>query len=280
MNPEPRLNDDVPPKQAVKPSKRRPVPGLFGCLFAALAVFVLGVLILPCSGGVQVKGAQTKALAQARQIALALKLFASDNDGNYPRLGIPALMGRNPEDSNAAFACLFPTYTQCETIFANKLSAYQTTTPDNVIDVPYTGTPRETLQPGENVYSYVMGLTDADDPKTPLIADGTDGTGHYRRTPAMRGGVWKGEKAVVIRLDDSGAVETLTGPDAARFVPARASSTANLLDFSRFGKEVRLLDPAAGPGGSKNLSLRPSMIPGERRVPGSGRTRRPCVGQP
>ncbi len=48
-----------------------------------------------------------------------------------------------------------------------------------MIDPLYTGVPKETLQPGENVYAYVMGLTDADDPRTPLVVDGTDGAGFY-----------------------------------------------------------------------------------------------------
>ena len=34
---------------------------------------------------VQIKGSQTKALAQCKQIGLALKLFAGDNDGGLPQ---------------------------------------------------------------------------------------------------------------------------------------------------------------------------------------------------
>ena len=49
-----------------------------------------------------------------------------------------------------------PTYTQSEAIFSNKLSAYQTSIPDGVI-IPK----QECLKPGENVYGYVMGLTDS-----------------------------------------------------------------------------------------------------------------------
>ena len=66
-------------------------------------------------------------------------------------------MTNAPADSNTAFACLFPIYTQSESLFANKYSAYQTRVPDNVIDPPYTVSPVKTLEPGENVYGYVMG---------------------------------------------------------------------------------------------------------------------------
>ncbi len=124
-----------------------------------------------------------------------------------------------------------------------------------MIDQPYTGTPKETLEPGENVYGYVMGLTIGDNPSTPLVMDGTDGTGHYQSDRRKRGGVWEGKKAVVIRLDNSGTLENLAGPDDARFIPGRAESTPGPTcsppptswPVPHFGRDVTLLDPAVGP---------------------------------
>lgn len=237
----------------VRPHRRFHIPRLFNWLFTVFALFVLAGLLLPTTGNVQVKGMQTKALAQARQIGMALKLFADDHDGHYPGAGFPNEMKTAPADANAAFACLFPVYTQSETIFGNKLSVYQTRQPDNVVDDPYTGVPVKTLEPGENVYGYVAGLKEADDGLSPLVIDGTDGTGHYRCDPSARGGVWNGIRAIVIRLNGSGAVEYLTGPDDARYVsngaaplPGQIGGT-NLLDFTRVGEGIRLLDPAVGP---------------------------------
>ena len=236
-----------------RPAQRVHVPRLFSWLFGGFAGLALMGLTLPVTNSTCMKGVQTKALMQAKQVGLALKLFAADHDGAYPCCGVPQEMTATPTDSNTAFACLFPAYTTSETLFANKLSAYQTAVPDNVIDSPYTGVPKETLQPGENVYAYVMGLTDADDPHTPLVADGTDGTGFYNGTQSAWGGVWKGIRAVVIHLDNSGALEPLAGPSDARFVaspapaiPGHAPGT-NLLDFARSGRDFRLLDPAIGP---------------------------------
>lgn len=252
MNTEP-IPDQNPPFIKIAPPPVEKAKGclysfhLFRWLFAGFVVFVLVGLGLPTTGGVQVKGMQTKSLAQAKQISMALKMFADDHGGNYPRLDIPTQMTTRPTDSNAAFACLFPEYLESENIFANRLSVYQTALPDNKIDRLYTGKPKETLQPGENVYGYVMGLTAEDDPNTPLVVDGTDGTGHYNRDPKKRGGVWKGERAIVIRLDTSGAVETLAGPDDARFVPKEKPDVGSIFDFSHTGKDLRLLDPAVGP---------------------------------
>ncbi len=247
-------NPEFPSEKITRPAKRVHVPNLFGWVVAVFIIFVLAGLALPTFNTGCGKGIHTEALAQAKQVGLALKLYAGDHDGAYPKAGVEPLMKTDPPDSNTAFAALFPTYTQSEAIFGNRLSAYQTAPPDNVIDQPYTGTPKETLQPGENVYSYVLGLTEGDSSSTPLIADGTDGTGHYRTDPAKRGGVWKGATAVVIRLDNSGSVVSLAGPEEARYIPSNVDavpretpSATNLLDFSHSLRAVRLLDPAAGP---------------------------------
>ncbi len=244
------VNPLPPPKLG-----HRHLPGLLSWTVIAIIVIVgFGDFF---SGGsrVQVKGMQIKCLAQAKQIGLALRIFADDHDGNYPRAGLPDMLGAEVKDSNAAFAALFPTYFQNENIFANKLSAYQTRQPDNQIDNPYTGKPIRTLEPGENVYSYVAGLTIKADASAPLVVDGTDGTGHYTTDPKKRGGLWGGTKAIVIRLDNSGSLENLRGPARARYIPrdqhaVAADSTEpgrpseNLLDLSNLGPDVRLLDPA------------------------------------
>ena len=127
---------------------------------------------------------------------------------------MPALLVAAPT-ANDAFAPLFPTYTASEAIFGNKLSAYQTSTPDNVIDNPYTGNRAQTLKKGENVYGYMMGLTDAANPISPLVFDApADVAGNYTQTQNAKGGVWSGTKAVVIHLDNSGGLDTLTGQGA------------------------------------------------------------------
>jgi hypothetical protein len=70
--------------------------------------------------------------------------------------------------------------------------------------------------------------------------------GHYTIDQNALRGTWKGTKAVVIRLDNSGAVENLIGPGNARYVPRSQGSVQNLLDVSDYiGPQARLLDPAA-----------------------------------
>ncbi len=212
---------------------------------------ILAGIALPVFNTVQIKGSQTKSLAQAKQIGLALKLFAGDNDGVYPRMGVPAALAADPTTANDAFAPLFPAYTQSESIFGNKLSRWQTGTgPDNVIDQTYTGQPNQTLKAGENVYSYMLGLSDASNPASPLVFDAPrDATGTYDKNPANRGGVWSGTKAVIIRLDNSGQLQNLDSTTLQVLAPDPSSNSATPVNIlnpqtnTSLGAACRLLLP-------------------------------------
>ena len=198
MNPDSNQNEASPAETAAKLvmvtkpiiTTRHWAPTVATCLFLLFLLAVLAGVCLPVFNSVALRSPQTTALIRAKQGGLALLLFAGDHDGNFPKAGIPDVMTREPTDSNAAFACLFSDYTQSERIFGNKASAYQTRVPDDIIDAAYTGTRDKTLEPGENVYGYMMGLTDKSDPAAPLVADGTDGSGHYNTFPQVRGGTW------------------------------------------------------------------------------------------
>jgi hypothetical protein len=214
-------------------------------LVIVMVSVVLAGFMFPGFHRTCVRSPQTRALAQTKQVGLALKLYAGDHDDVYP--DGTNLHGETIRTSNDAFRSLFPTYTQSETLFGNRLSAWQRSVPDNVI-TPIS----EALKPGENVYAYVAGFKADADPSWPLVAEGTDGTGHYATDQNARGGVWKGTSAIVIRNDNSGALEHLIGPEKARYVPRSQGSKQNLLDVAAYiGPQAKLLDPAVPPAAKK-----------------------------
>lgn len=109
-----------------------------------LAVVPAGIMAgiaLPVFNSVQLKGKATKSLSQAKQIGLACKLYAGDNDGKFP----PTL------------DALIPTYTSNEKLFVSPFA------PDEPMG-----------------YTYHAGLTDDSPPDTVLIEDKFSGKEHQR----------------------------------------------------------------------------------------------------
>lgn len=209
---------------------------LIELLVVITIIGILAGIALPVFNSVQIKGSQTKSLAQAKQVGLALKLFAGDNDGAYPAKGTPTALASEPANSNAAFAPLFPQYLTSETIFANKLVP-GSTTPDNAYDANYLGAPSKTLAQGENVYAYMTNLTDASYASAPLIFDSPANTsGTYTNAVGVKGSIWGGTKAVCIRIDNSGALENLV---------INTPTAAYIKGNNKQGTVVNLLDATA-----------------------------------
>ncbi len=198
-------------------------------------IAILAGIALPVFGEVQIRGAQTKALSNAKQVGLACKVFAQDYNGDYPRFTDLDNKTGTPSDANAALQVLIPDYIPEKSVFSIPKSAYTKSK-----NTGGSGN-QNRLQAGDNEWAYVMGLSDTSNARFPLLADGF-ATGTEKGSPSYvidenkPGGVWKGKKAVVIRCDGSGTVETCRS----------ASHTVPFSDTERT-KNLFTVDGAATP---------------------------------
>jgi prepilin-type N-terminal cleavage/methylation domain-containing protein len=181
-------------------------------------IAILAGIALPAFTTVQVKGRQTAGLSNVKQILLACKLFASDNNGNYPTYNLDpntlqeSSAQQQVSTANQAFAHLFPDYLTNETIFCEQGSAFTPQLADNVIDNPITPTNMKTLATNENTFAYCTGLTDTSNALFPLVADGfaTVSSWTYVTSKTQKGGVWEGKKAIYGLCDGSATIGRVT----------------------------------------------------------------------
>lgn len=223
--------------------KRNSTPNAFTLIELLVVISIIAILAsiaLPAFIGVQKRAKQTKDMSNAKQILLALKQFATDNNGVFPSNGPAATYaGGTPlaagGASNDAFWWLFPTYLTDENLFIVGGSHWCKSTADNKLDVPTATTRTDTLAPGENAYAYVLGLNDTSNAGFPLIADAfvnpIGAPPAYSTDNGVPGGVWSGAKGIVAFVD--GSAQVMTCDDKAQtsiFRPGTA--TANNTVFS------------------------------------------------
>jgi prepilin-type N-terminal cleavage/methylation domain-containing protein len=218
---------------------------LIELLVVIAIIAILASLALPVFASVLDRAKQTKDLSNAKQIGLGCRLFATDHDGVFPNMDgwvdpnvvIPATpVPGNP--SNQVLACLIPSYSTQEKIFYLGGSAWSPNVPDEDI----TSSAAARLAAGENNFAYMWGLNDSSNPSYPLIFDApTAGTTAYSTNPATPGGVWKGKRAIVVRCDNSGTVETV---DATTFLVMGHTGQAALADILAPVAANNWMDPA------------------------------------
>ncbi len=189
---------------------------LIELLIVIAIIAILASIALPAFIGVQRRAKQTKDLSNGKQIAIALRQFALDNNGDFPNKEYA--FGKSYTDStltpissgstsNSAFRWLIPTYTQSEEIFAVPGSKWNFPGPDNKIDATAGG---DTLKAGENGYAYTAALQDTSNTLFPLVQDGwSTSIPKYVADTSLVGGVWTATKAIVIFPDGAGQVMTV-----------------------------------------------------------------------
>lgn len=207
-------------------------------------IAILAGIALPVFGEVQVRGAQTKALSNAKQVGTACKLFAMDYNGNFPYWLDPVERRGEPQDANRVLQTLIPDYLPDKGVFSIPKSAYC-----KKRAATGSGELAQTrLDAGDNEWAYVAGLSDTSNSRFPLLADGfapgSTQNPSYVADENAPGGVWKGKKAVVIRVDISGNVESTyrqgtAGSATAKYTVKRTDDNPRQNAFTK--------DPGANP---------------------------------
>ena len=178
-----------------------------------------------------------KAVADARSVGLALRVYSNDHDGAFPN-------GKNEQNepiitSNDAFRSLFPTYIDNESIFTVSTSKAGPKA-DNK-----TTSPSDILERGENHWAYISGLNTSSNSMWPLVVDSTDGSGFYTDKETELGGTWKGMKAIVVNTDNSATAIKLLGTGSKRYLPRFDDKSKNALVLNDYmGDGAKLLEPA------------------------------------
>lgn len=191
----------------------RPTPSSGFTLIELLVVIsiiaILAGIALPVFSTVQVKGAQTKALSNAKQIGIACTAFAIDNNGLFPTNKLDQqgrATGAEVDNSNEAFAQLIPDYLNTEQIFFVPKSAFTPVQPDEKMT-----NDADKLKTKENHWAYVLNLSTTSSGAWPLIADGmaSESQHTYTQRESDKGGIWRGKQAIIVNVDTSARVDKL-----------------------------------------------------------------------
>src|SRR5450432_4245264 len=102
---------------------------LIELLVVITIIAILASIALPVFNGVTERANQTKDLADGKQIGMALKLFAGDNNGSFPKYSNPDASIGSITTANQAFRELFPNYLTTESIFFVPNSVFTTVPP-------------------------------------------------------------------------------------------------------------------------------------------------------
>lgn len=211
-------------------------------------IAILAGLALPVFANAQKRGKLAASLSNAKQIGLALKMYAGDHDGLFPVYTDPDSPTNKVSTSNEAFTELMPKYTNSKLIFGNRGSAWcKGATPTADSSNQYK------VLTAESDWAYVRGLNDTSDSRWPLLATAfADSSGTYTKGTSKKGGVWDGSDAVVVNVDTSARIVAegsglRVDNDTATFITRPDDKKANAFTIVKDqwldGDDIKILMP-------------------------------------
>ena len=102
----------------------------------------------------------------------------------------------------------------------------------------------QALQPGENPFAYVSGLSNSDDGRLPIMANGFAGTdGRWTDNKTQKGGVFMGKYAAVVRVGGSAQATELKKEEGYEVREKSGGNMMNIFSSEFFGISVSILPP-------------------------------------
>jgi prepilin-type N-terminal cleavage/methylation domain-containing protein len=255
---------------------------LIELLVVITIIAILASLAVPTFNVIQDMANQTSTSNNCRQIIMAMKIFANDNNSIYPdtynnpQTGGPAL------NANDAFRVLIQEdIIQDERIFGAKASMFM---PDgNIGTAPSFD---QALQAGENHWAMTQGQTTSSNGIMPLVFENPlapswppqwncDASGQPKP-----GRAWRGGKIIIGRNDNSVNVESLAskrgpavGPKSMAggydiFTVASQNMPQQVLNILNMGTQSGM--DGTMPGGMPGMPGAPGGMPGLPGAPGPG----------
>jgi prepilin-type N-terminal cleavage/methylation domain-containing protein len=250
---------------------------LIELLVVITIIAILASLAVPTFNVIQDMANQTSAANNCRQIIMAMKIFANDNNSIYPDTYNNPQTGGQALTSNDAFRVLIQEeIIQDERIFGSKASMFQ---PDNNIGTSPSFD--QALQANENHWALTQGQTTSSNGIMPLVYENPlapswppqwncDAAGQPKP-----GRAWRGGKIIIGRNDNSVNVESLAtkkgpsvGPKAMTggydiFTMASQNQPQQVLNILGGGMQGAGGDPSyMNPGAAGGLPGLPGGAPG------------------
>ncbi len=213
-------------------------------------IAILAGFALPVFSAAQKKGRIADSLSNMKQIATAMKMFATDNDGNFPINTTAGAALAPGVGSNGAFENLMPKYISTKKIFAVKTSFY---CKGARVAAEVPNVTEYQLLIGHNDYDYMIGLSETSDARWPLACTGTvTATDTWASDNAIGGGVWSASDAIVVYCDCSVKSEPVNG-GVSGVAAAAGGAYINRPD----GTNLNILTPASPWMGASNGLMQP-----------------------
>ncbi|MEQ1749724.1 MAG: type II secretion system protein [Prosthecobacter sp.] len=233
---------------------------LIELLVVITIIAILASLAVPTFGVIQDMANQTSTSNNCRQIIMAMKIFAQENNSIYPDSYQNPNTGGQAVTANDAFRVLLQEEViQDERIFGAKASMY---IPDgNIGTAPGYD---QALQAGENHWAMTQGQTTSSNGIMPLVYENPlapswppnwncDAAGQLKP-----GRTWRGGKVIIGRNDNSVGVEQLASKRGGSVGPKAMAGGYDIFTMASQNQPQQVLNILAGGGQSQQMMGDPS----------------------